>query len=61
MDGQELPVRGGRLDETKVALIKRDLRNGRKQAAIAVQYRVTQAQVSHINTGRSWKHVRAAT
>lgn len=47
-----------KLNDKKVAEIKRLLREGVfRQMEIATMFSVTQMTISHINTGRIWKHV----
>lgn len=46
-----------KLTESIVADIKRQLAQGHSHASIASQFNVTSGCVSHISTGRTWKHV----
>lgn len=51
--------RSGRskLSEQKVHEIKQRLNSGEKPKPIAEDYPVTSANISHINTGRCWRHL----
>jgi uncharacterized protein YerC len=61
---RENPARGSaigtaKLDEPRVAEIKRGLQSGETQMALADRYGVSQAVISKIKLGQSWSHVAA--
>lgn len=52
-------VRHSKLTELEALEIKRRLREGQTQRAIAADYGVSQTHISHINLGKSWYGVLA--
>lgn len=53
--GEDNPM--AKLNPTKVKAIKKDLSNKVNQYLLAEKYNVDQATISHINTGKLWKHI----